>query len=469
MPRPSMTTEEFIRRSKEVHGEAYDYSKVDYKGLDTKVGIICKIHGEFEQTPHGHLRQGCKRCGVEKRSDQRRRSTEDFIKNAKEVHGDTYDYSKVDYKNAHSKVIIICSEHGEFEQDPMNHLRGFGCRKCSLQSRSDKRRSNTEEFIKKAKEVHGDTYDYSNVDYKHGRHDVVIECRLHGLFTQWPSSHLSGRGCPNCGIQKSSDSKRRSTEDFIKKAKEVHGDTYDYSKVDYKNADTKVSIICNTHGEFEQQAGSHLRGSGCRLCADVKLGDSKRFSHEMFIKNARLIHGDTYDYPQEYIDSHTHISIVCKIHGAFMQTPSHHIHSKNGCPSCLYKTAGSIGNLLNQQYECVEREKRFDWLRNSDTDRNFPCDFIIDNKVCVEVDGAQHFRQRQGWAPIDMCQNRDKLKTRLLLENGFHVVRVEQEYFASNPELLSKTLVELIDSLKEEVVSTMHLICSDEDVYTYLR
>ena len=120
-------TEEFIRKAREVHGDKYDYSKAEYKNHLTKITIICPEHGEFQQIPSGHLSgHGCPKC-----SGKAKLTTEEFIRKAREVHGDKYDYSKVDYKNANTNITIVCPEHGEFEQRPADHLRGAGYSKRS--------------------------------------------------------------------------------------------------------------------------------------------------------------------------------------------------------------------------------------------------------------------------------------------------------------------------------------------------
>ena len=185
-----LTTEEFICRAKEVHGDRYNYSKVKYVNTHRKVCIICPKHGEFWQAPVVHLNgSDCPNCVGNKRL-----TTEEFIRKAKEVHGDKYDYSKVKYVNVRTKVCIVCPEHGEFQQMPNNHLNGQGCPKCG----QEKRNSNTEEFIRKAKEVHGDKYDYSKVEYVNAYTKVRIICPIHGDFEQNAHSHLNGRGCPKC-------------------------------------------------------------------------------------------------------------------------------------------------------------------------------------------------------------------------------------------------------------------------------
>ena len=110
-----LTTYEFIEKAKKVHGDKYDYSKVEYVNSRTKICIICPQHGEFWQTPNAHLmKEGCPKCKGENVSKVNRRTTNEFIEKAKKVHGDKYDYSKVDYKNNSTKVCIICPIHGEF-------------------------------------------------------------------------------------------------------------------------------------------------------------------------------------------------------------------------------------------------------------------------------------------------------------------------------------------------------------------
>jgi hypothetical protein len=162
----------------------------------------------------------------------------------------------VDYKNTYTKIKIICPVHGIFEQRTSNHLRGQGCKQCG-----GTKKLTTEEFIKKAKTIHGDKYDYNLVDYKNTYTKVKIICPIHGVFKQKPSDHLRNNGCPEC-----SGTKKLTTKEFIEKAKAVHGDKYDYSLVKYKNTKTKVKIICPIHNTFEQRPNSHLKGFGCPEC-----------------------------------------------------------------------------------------------------------------------------------------------------------------------------------------------------------
>ena len=188
------TNTEFINESKNVHGDKYDYSKVEYTGANNKVCIICPEHGEFWQKPISHIRgNGCPICNPKKKV-----SEEDIIKRFITIHGDKYDYSKVEYKNISNKVCIICPEHGEFWQDPHNHLKGSGCPICGKIKQDKKKNILQNEWIKRANEVHNNKYDYSKLVYTGCYNKVCIICPKHGEFWQVANSHLRGSGCPKC-------------------------------------------------------------------------------------------------------------------------------------------------------------------------------------------------------------------------------------------------------------------------------
>ena len=191
----------------------------------------------------------------------------EFIWKAIQKHGYRYDYRKVNYINNKTKVCIICPEHGEFWQTPDSHLRGNGCSKCGRIICGNVLTLAIEDFVQKAKEIHGYKYDYSKVEYKGVKTKVCIVCPEHGEFWQTPDNHINQKqGCPICG-----GSKKLVKNDFIDKAKEIHGNKYDYSKVDYINNKTKVCIVCPEHGEFWQKPNDHLNGNGCPKCTESKL------------------------------------------------------------------------------------------------------------------------------------------------------------------------------------------------------
>ena len=245
-----LTTEDFIVKAKTVHGDNYDYSLVNYLTSILKVKIICNKHGIFEQTPNKHLSgSNCPKCTGHYVNNYL------FISKLKEIHGDKYNYSLVDYKKSNELIKVICSEHGVFEQIAASHLNGANCPKCTGHY------TDTIFLIERFKKVHSDKYDYSKVEYFGSKNKVKIVCPEHGLFEQLPSGHLSGRGCDKCG-----GSSNLTTKEIIKNCKKIHGDKYGYSLVTYQNSVTKIKIICPKHGIFEQLYSSHLKGSGCPIC-----------------------------------------------------------------------------------------------------------------------------------------------------------------------------------------------------------
>lgn len=255
------TKEDFIREARLIHGDKYDYSKVQYVNNREKVCIVCPEHGEFYQSPTKHLSgQGCPFCSSTKKGDADR-----FIAEAKKIHGNRYDYSKVVYVNNREKVCIICPEHGEFWQDPHNHLKGKGCPVCG-KNKSKPQKYTTESFIQKATEIHEGKYDYSKTVYSGMDSKVNIICPIHGEFWQLPYLHINGAGCPECAHISGGLERRNNREVFITRAREIHGDKYDYSNVKYITAKHKVLISCPTHGEFWQTPDKHLQGCGCPKC-----------------------------------------------------------------------------------------------------------------------------------------------------------------------------------------------------------
>lgn len=185
-----LTSREFVEAALGVHDNRYDYSKSVYVNNHTKVEIGCKEHGSFWQIPNSHLsnKRGCPECGGTKRL-----TIKTFISKANRIHGGLYDYSKSQYRDARSDIVICCPIHGNFTQLVYAHLNGKGCPKCG-----GTEKLNTKIFVDKAVSIHGDKYDYSLVDYKTNRHKVKIKCYLHGEFLQTPNQHMLGQGCPAC-------------------------------------------------------------------------------------------------------------------------------------------------------------------------------------------------------------------------------------------------------------------------------
>lgn len=252
-------TKKFIEKAKAVHGDRYDYSKSVWKGYHKKLTIICPDHGEFEQAGGIHYRCGCPKC-----NGGTKFTKDDFIKKANEVHNNRYDYSKVNYRGIKEKVIIICPDHGEFEQNPSNHIHlGNGCPYCS-----GNKKITLKEFVLKANILHSNKYDYSKTKFKRLDDTATIICPKHGEFKQVIENHLYNKnGCPKCGIDKRSKAKTSTIAKFVNKSNVVHDNKYTYSNSEYVNNRTPIVITCPIHGNFKQLPYNHYKGEGCKKCA----------------------------------------------------------------------------------------------------------------------------------------------------------------------------------------------------------
>ncbi len=403
MGRIRFTQEEFETKAKLVHPN-YDFSKSIYKNADTKVIVICPLHGEFEITPYHLIKrnQGCSKCSGKGKLTQK-----DFLERVKKISPE-YDYSQSVYINSKIKVKVICKKHGIFEVVPESLFQGHKCPKCA---RKITKRFSQEEFISRAKQIHPE-FDYSKSIYEdyrkkldifcsiHGYfkispHDllqgqgcpkcagknfsqqeqlerfisfrpeysyektiyvkthekVIITCNKHGDFKITPHNFFQGQGCPKCGIEKRAESQRLGKEEFIKRALLMHPE-YDYSGVIYHNNLTKVKIICKKHGEFLITPGSFLRGSICAKCSNEKSAERQKMSKEEFIQRAMKIFPN-YDYSKVvYINNHTKIDVICPKHGNIKLIPANMLTGM-GCRRCgVEKTANlqrmTLGTFINR-------------------------------------------------------------------------------------------------------------------------
>lgn len=249
-------TEKFIEKLKKVYSNRnYSFEKVNYKGIDENIIITCKDHGDFVVKARSalHKHKMCPICA------NQAYSLEAFIEKARAIHGNKYDYSKVRYINATTKVEIVCPVHGSFWMMPVTHTSAkCGCTKCGhgVMSKS--------EFIKKAQDKWGDFFDYSSVNFNCNSDFIEIICPKHGLFRQRAQSHLRAlkKPCPQCRKEVTDPKK------FISQAKFIHGDKYDYSEIEFISMSKPVKIICPKHGPFYASPNNHISNrSGCPKCA----------------------------------------------------------------------------------------------------------------------------------------------------------------------------------------------------------
>lgn len=283
------------------------------------------------------------------------------------------------------------------------------------------RKLHSEEFIEKAISIHGDRYSYSMVDYKNNNTNVKIICKKHGVFEQLPTNHISGKGCKFCA-----NNVLCTLESFILKAKKIHNNKYCYDKVEYKNINTKIAIICKIHGEFNQIPQHHLNGRGCVLCGNKIKNKERTKTIEWFKKEANKIHKNKYDYSNSvYISNKALLLITCIKHGEFKQRPDHHL-SGVGCPKCkISKGESEVGSWLEKNNIIFETQKKFkDCVFESELKFDF---YLPDKNLCIEYNGKQHFEPVGYFGGIEAFKKqikRDQIKVQYCKDNKINFLTI---------------------------------------------
>jgi hypothetical protein len=243
------------------------------------------------------------------------RTFEEWKDIANKLHDNVYEYTEIKKINKVYCFEIVCKTHGIFYKKIQNHIiKKQGCSLCSKFTK--------ELFINKSNKIHNNKYDYSLIEYKGSKINVKIICKEHGIFEQTPSNHYK-ENCPNC-----SKISKYSQETFFQKVNKVHDNKYCYDKTIFIDCNTRIEILCKTHGLFIQSPKDHINGNGCyKCCGKIK-------NTEDFIEKASLRHNNLYDYSKvKYINARGKICIICKTHGEFSQSPNDHLNGC-GCQKC---------------------------------------------------------------------------------------------------------------------------------------
>lgn len=412
----TLTQEQFVARAQAMHGGKYSYEKAVYLRMHAKVTITCFVHGDFEQTPDGHIGRGngCKKCT---RVGLTLLSTKEFIRRARKVHGNNYTYKKTVYRGMlYIKVTITCPKHGDFQQTPNSHIHGKnGCPTCGR----DATRVTQDEFLRRARKVHGSKYRYPSPTFN-STVKMKIICPKHGQFLQLPGFHLRGVGCAKC----KHDRQRFSLAQFILRAKQIHGTKYSYPGP-YINGKTKMKILCPTHGIFLQEPSQHIHlGIGCPKCGT----DVRFLTQKAFEARAREAHGEKYSYPEPYRGAGYKIKIICPTHGPFSQLTMNHL-SGVGCPTCkasrgevaVAKYLAATGLNFVPQSHCIPHKAKLSF------------DFhLTDLRILIEFHGEQHYvrvahfeRVGDGRYTLARRQQVDRFKARWARRNGFKLIVIK--------------------------------------------
>jgi len=277
----------------------------------------------------------------------------------------------------------------------------------------------TKQFIEKAKEVHGDTYNYDTVDYINSREPVKITCKVHGIFEQPPRTHLQNVGCKKCGDAKMGLNNRIPFKVFLERARKAHGDKYTYIEDSYiynkEEVRTMIDVICPIHGKFNQRTDGHSSGNGCPKCASKLIGEKTRLTTEEFITRATKVHKGLYDYSKvKYELSGIPVEIICKEHGVFKQLPTAHLNDRSMCPICKSSKGEQI--IRNLLIRCNIEYKREYNIKDIDNNR-YRFDFYLPKlNLLIEFDGKQHFMPIEHFGGLPAFRSnvrRDRAKNRL--------------------------------------------------------
>lgn len=302
----------------------------------------------------------------------------------------------------------------------------------------------TDEFIRRAKDVHGNKYDYSITEYNGPKVKVKYVCPKHGIIEQNPSSHLSGSGCRFCGIERSHKNAKDTTETFIKKAEKVHGNKFDYSLVEYFNSQTKVKVIChekdalgNEHGVFIIKPNSHINGKGCPKC------NGKNKTTEEWVAEAKKVYPDKrYTFSKtKYTHARNKVIVTCAEHGDFLTLARDFLRG-HGCPKCQRsRLENDVENALEKNHIEYISQKKFDWLKPLSLDFYLP-----KFNVAIECQGKQHYLETTIFnekEPLKIRQERDERKRQLCNGNGVKLIyfidNVNKKYENSGVEYFTAT------------------------------
>jgi hypothetical protein len=281
-----------------------------------------------------------------KASAESRRKTAEarFWETVESIHKDKLDFSKFVYNGAIEPCTVTCPEHGDFITKPTYLVSGAGCPTCGRLktiTAASGRKLGMDGFVSKAREVHGDTYEYPiDQEYQGNKQKLNIVCRKHGPFSQNANKHLSGRGCPDC----SNDLKRERnavvseiTKQGLTARLSSINPHWEYDVSTYERLHKPMRCVCPDHGEFFAQPANLLNSSGCVECGKAKFQKhmlARRLTTEDWVARAREKHGDRYCYEETvYVSESEKVSVRCKVHGIF-KTGNDHIYQATNCPAC---------------------------------------------------------------------------------------------------------------------------------------
>lgn len=402
--------------------------------------------------------------------------TELFYSDMKKLHDCKYTYDEnIDVSSSTVMLKITCIHHGEFNQLSGVHKKGSGCPVCKKEKLSRKRepKISTIEWINQATKIHNGKFDYSKVDYTGVDNKVVVGCPIHGEVSMVAGNHLKGSGCYKCSSVKNGQYRKNTNDDILEKFISIHGDKYDYSKVDFKDMNSPVIIICPDHGEFEQTPSTHYHGkSGCAKC----VYDERRITLDDWKSHCNYIHNGKYDYSETKLDPNSILNFIkykCPDHGIIKQRAT--VHMNHGCPFC--------SNLRSTQetvlYEFLKTLFPDSVSGNRSVLSGKELDiYIPSKKLAIEFDGLYWHSSNSTECDYDM-RKKHIYKTVECEKQGIQLIHIFENEYIKNRELIHSMLLSKLGiferrvyarktKIKEVSVNDARDFCNDNHIQGYV-
>jgi hypothetical protein len=423
-----LTTEEFIERAVQIHGNKYDYSKVFYINNKTKVCIICTEHGEFWQTPINHLNgQGCSDC----------LKIDKFIKQSKNNFGEIYSFPYIwnEYKNSHSKITIQCQKCGGiFTKIAGDHLTSVngGCKKCLL-------------IDKKVYYTYKDLQKTTNFKLKYFtekvcKNDLItLICKKHGEYSILVSTLLDGRGkCKKC-YSYNDEKEKIKKEKAIQIITDKYGEKFIILFDEYVNYTTPITFICKDCGyKTKRTPSSCINGNykDCKQCKIKENAFNKTKTNEEFIKEAKLLHGDKYDYSKtNYINSSQKVDILCKECNKYFTIEANSHLQGHGCPNHLTNKSQDEINIVNYIKEIYKGEIQTNQRNILNENKELDI-YLPEKQIAIEYNGVFWHNE------LNKHDNYHLNKTIECNKKGIHLIHIfEDEWKNTQKQQIWKSMI----------------------------
>lgn len=423
-----LTQEEYKEKLK-IDNPTLDSSGIEYKNSRSRIKVRCKICNHIWEPKAGMLigagKTSCPICGKNKRKKGPRISAAEWWERSSKKHNNKYTCDLSKYVDQNTLILIVCPIHGEFQQKPVYHLHGRGCPECGRHSGNST--NTTSKVIARIEKEFPNMYITSKVKYVDQYTGITLGCKHCGNdFTIRTKSLFNGVGCPNCAKKSTVLTKNQ----FLIKARDTHGNVYDYTNTVIRYSTDNIIIRCPIHGEFTQRQNTHLEGHGCPECGKVK----KLITQEDFIKRVTELHPElVLDEKMVYKRGNLPVTVKCKKHGYFekradelIRVPSE-MRGPNGCPICTSSAAEKIAfKVLTDLKINFQTEYSFPHTR-------YRYDFYLEDlNILIELNGEQHYKMVPFWGGEEGYKTRKKndlRKIELADINGKVLLRINFKEF----------------------------------------